>query len=142
LSPESIKLVHARVDYQVKAGFARIVLALVQPAGRPPAANTQDLPSGGSATVQPPRGRMNLNLSFAVHKTGCHKRGLGEIIQQSGKRSEPVNELGKVLPWVLNFMVSRDDRATTPQFQSSGRPGFSLVFEGRPFFPHSILSPR
>jgi hypothetical protein len=55
---------------------------------------------------------MILDLSFAVHKRGTTKLRLGDIVQQSVNDStthlpptESIQELGRVLPRVLDFMT-------------------------------------
>ena len=109
LSPESIELVHADVGYQEKAGFARIVPWSELMADMPPTLKISPL---AVVPQQNRRGRMILDLSFAVHKSGTNKRRLGDIVQESVNDSttrlaptEPVKELGRVLPRVLDFMA-------------------------------------
>ena len=110
LLPESIALVHDDVAYQVKAGFARIVswdeLRLNMP---------QHLKISPLAVIPQlnRRGRMILDLSFAVHRKALsRKRRLGEIVQACVNDttvplapSVPVKELGNVLPRLLDFMA-------------------------------------
>jgi len=116
-APEAVALVHEDIDYQVKAGFTEIVywdeirdnlpthfkvspVAVIPQTGR--------------------RGRIILDLSFPVRrppKPGT-KRRMGDIMQESVNDTtrrlaptQPVNEIGKVLPRLFHFM------ATTPEDQ-------------------------
>jgi hypothetical protein len=114
-SDESIALIAEDVAYQVKAGYAEVVLweDLCQ---HPP----QNLKVSPLAVVpqRDRRGRMILDLSFAVRR-GCGQRGRkrsreGEAILQASVNDTtvriapegPVKELGNVLPRILDFMAT------------------------------------
>jgi hypothetical protein len=70
-SSESIELVHADVDYQVKAGFANIVPWTELEYNMPLTLKISPL---AVVPQQTRRGRMILDLPFAVHKNGTTTR--------------------------------------------------------------------
>jgi hypothetical protein len=105
-----MELVHEDVQYQVDAGFSRIVMwdnikhntpskLKVSPLAVVPQTNR--------------RGRLILDLSFPVHQRSQQsKRKLGQVIQAAVNDTttplapeKPVNELGKVLLRIFDFML-------------------------------------
>jgi hypothetical protein len=109
LTPEARRLVLEDVAYQVEAGFSRIITWESIRHDLPPKLKISPL------AVVPQvnrRGRLILDLSFPVHRAGSrNKRKMGEVIQASVNDTTtplapawPVNELGKVLPRVMDFM--------------------------------------
>jgi hypothetical protein len=110
--PDAVALVHEDIDYQVKAGFTEVVYW---------DDIKDDLPAHfkvSPVAVIPQtgrRGRIILDLSFPVRrppKQGKSRR-MGEVIQESINDTtsklaptEPVHEIGKVLPRLFHFMAS------------------------------------
>jgi hypothetical protein len=109
LTPDARKLVLEDVAYQVDAGFSRII-TWDSIKDNPPA----KLKISPLAVVPQTnrRGRLILDLSFAVHRAGKKgSRKLGDPVQASVNDTTvplapdgPVNELGKVLHRVFDFM--------------------------------------
>jgi hypothetical protein len=117
LTPEARRLVLEEVAYQVDAGFSRIVTWESIRHNVPPKLKISPL------AVVPQvnrRGRLILDLSFPVHRAGPRgKRKLGEVVQPSVNDTTtplaptwPVNELGKVLPRVMDFMRTVPENET------------------------------
>jgi hypothetical protein len=112
---ESIALIAEDVDYQVKAGYAEIVSWAELCQRRP-----KNLKVSPLAVVpqRDRRGRMILDLSFAVRRQAPHRgrkrtRHDEPIMQASVNDTTvrlapqgPVKELGNVLPRILDFMAS------------------------------------
>ena len=103
--------------YQVEAGFSRIITWESIRHNLPPKLKISPL------AVVPQvnrRGRLILDLSFPVHRAGSrNKRKLGEVVQASVNDTTtplapawPVNELGKVLPRVMDFMRTVPENET------------------------------
>jgi hypothetical protein len=113
---ESIALIAEDVAYQVKAGYAEVVLWSDLCKSRP-----KNLKVSPLAVVpqRNRRGRMILDLSFAVQR-GMKNRGRkqsreGDTILQASVNNTitvrlapeaPVKELGNVPPRILNFMAT------------------------------------
>jgi hypothetical protein len=110
--PDAIALVHEDTDCQVKAGFTEAVhwdeIKLHLPA------NFKVSPVAVIPQTGRP-GRIILNLSFPVRRNPQKgaKRKMGEATQKSVNDTtqklaptEPVHEMGKVLPRVFHFMAS------------------------------------
>jgi hypothetical protein len=110
--PDAIALVHEDIDYQVKAGFTEVVywdeIKLHLPANFK-VSPVAVIPQTGR------RGRIILDLSFPVRREPQKgaKRKMGEVIQKSVNDTtqklaptEPVHEIGKVLPRLFHFMAS------------------------------------
>lgn len=113
-TPEARALVLEDVMYQVEAGFSEIVLwddikddlpsnLKVSPLAVIPQANR--------------RGRLILDLSFGVRRS--HGPRKGEVMQAAVNETttrlsppEPIKELGKVLPRLLDFMATTPDGET------------------------------
>jgi hypothetical protein len=108
-TPEAIRLISEDVAYQVNAGFSRII-TWESIKDNPPA----KLKVSPLAVVPQlnRRGRLILDLSFPVHCAGKKgSRTLGPVVQASVNDTSaplapswPVNELGKVLLRLLDFM--------------------------------------
>jgi hypothetical protein len=102
--------VHEDVQYQVDAGFSRIVMWDNIKHNTPSKLKVSPL-----AVVPQPnrRGRLILDLSFPVHQRSQQsKRKLGQVIQAAVNDTttplapeKPVNELGKVLLRIFDFML-------------------------------------
>jgi hypothetical protein len=117
MTPEARKLVLEDVAYQVDAGFSRII-TWDSIKDNPPAR----LKISPLAVVPQTnrRGRLILDLSFAVHRASQKgSRKLGETVQASVNDTTvplapdgPVNELGKVLHRVFDFMRDVPDTET------------------------------
>ena len=112
MAPDAIALVHEDIDYQVKAGFTEVVYwdeikdSLPKHFKVSPVAV---IPQTGR------RGRIILDLSFPVRRPPIkgQKRRMGEVIQESINvttqklaPTEPVKEIGNVLPRLFHFMAS------------------------------------
>jgi hypothetical protein len=106
----AIALVHEDVAYQIKAGFSKIALwddikDNLQPTFK--ISPVAVIPQAGR------RGRIILDLSFAVRldqKLGQRRPGV--VLQEAVNDTtvplapkKPVREIGKVLPWLLEFMA-------------------------------------
>jgi hypothetical protein len=116
-TPEAIKLIHEDVAYQVEAGFSRIITW--DSIKDKPHHNLKISPLAVVQQVNR-RGRLILDLSFPVHRAPTKgSRRLGEIVQPSVNETTkkfapewPVNELGRVLPRLLNFMTTVPENDT------------------------------
>jgi hypothetical protein len=112
IAPDAVALVHEDIEYQVKAGFTEIVFwdeikdNLPAPFKISPVAV---IPQTGR------RGRIILDLSFPVRRPPQKraKRRMGELVQDSINATtrklaptEPVHEIGMVLPRLFHFMAS------------------------------------
>jgi hypothetical protein len=120
VAPDAVSLVHEDIEYQVKAGFTEVVFW---------DEIKNDLPAHykvSPVVVIPQtgrRGRIILDLLFPVRRPpqkGTQRR-MGEIVQESINETtrklaptQPVNEIGKVLPRLFHFM------ALSPQDQEIG----------------------
>jgi hypothetical protein len=116
LNSESIALVTSDIDYQVKAGFARIVLWDDVKSSPPAKLKVSPL---AVVPQRNRRGRMILDLSFPVHrslpstKSKRKPRKLGAVLQPAvndtthpSAPTKPVKEIGTVLPRMFEFMAA------------------------------------
>jgi hypothetical protein len=108
---DAIALVHEDLAYQGKAGFSKIMLWDDIKNDLPPLSNISPvaiIPQEGQ------RGQISLDLSFAVQleqKPSQHKAG--KVLQEAVNDTtvplapqRPVQEIGKVLPQIFEFMAS------------------------------------
>eukprot|EP00978_Attheya_sp_CCMP212_P013482 scaffold33911_cov40-Attheya_sp.AAC.1 len=117
MTAEAIALVHEDVKYQVDAGFSRIVLW--DDIKHNPPAKLKVSPLAVIPQTNR-RGRLILDLSFPVHRSSnSSKRKLGQVVQEAVNNTtpplapeEPVNELGKVLLRIFDFMLEVPARET------------------------------
>jgi hypothetical protein len=113
---ESIELIAEDVAYQVKAGYAQIIAWDELQRLRPPNLKVSPL---AVIPQRNRRGRMILDLAFAVRRGQRSKRGrkrshVQEVILQPSVNDTtvqlapdgPVKELGNVLPRILDFMAN------------------------------------
>jgi hypothetical protein len=161
---ESIDLIETDVAYQVKAGYAEVILWDKLLEIRPPNLKVSPL---AVIPQRNRRGRMILDLSFAVRKgktgRGRKRSRKDEVILQESVNDStarlapgaPVKELGNVLPRLLDFMnsvpaeehiyFSKMDLADgywRMVVEPDARWNFAYVMPSRPGEPIKLVIPR